>query len=303
MSRSTYLDNNTPPVDSHAEIMASILTWAEADENIRAVIVNGSSTRPPGSSDRFSDRDVQIIAADRAPLVADDAWIRSIAPIWAFEYLDNDDDFDSRLVFFEGARKVDFTIADRSQIDEMSESGVLDSLYAKGYTVLLDKDGITANLPPVTPVQPHTDLPTVAEFEHAVGEFWFEAAHMPTYLMRDELWVVKFRDWTMKSNVLRMLEWHAAVQHDQQVDVWYIGSKMKRWIDPGTWNELMGIFGHFDRTDSYRALVTMMDVFIRLTHDVAEACGFEVPASEHHIRTYVLSFAGEMIGIPATPNP
>ena len=282
------------PIDRHAEIMTNILAWAKSDENIRAIIVNGSSTRPAGASDRFSDRDVQIIAVNRGPLIADDAWIKAIAPIWVALYLDNDDGFDSRLVFFEKARKVDFTIADRSQLDAMSESGKLDSLYAKGYTVLLDKDGITANLPAVTPLEPHTSRPTATEFVQTVDEFWFEAAHMPTYLFRDELWVVKFRDWTMKEMMLRMLEWHAAVNNDERVDVWYIGSKLKHWIEPEVWNDLMGIFGRFDRADSFRALVAMMDVFARLTHDVAEGCGFEVPESEHFIRNYVLGFADEI---------
>jgi aminoglycoside 6-adenylyltransferase len=285
--------NPDAPVDSHADIMANILAWAERDENVRAVILNGSTTRAPGSSDRFSDRDVQIIAADRAPLVVDDGWIRAIAPIWVSQYLDNDDDFDSRLVFFEGGRKVDFTIADRSQIDEMSESGQLDDLYGLGYTVLLDKDGLTARMPAVTTLVPHTDLPTGQQFADTVNEFWFEAAHMPTYLSRGELWVVKFRDGTMKEMMLRLLEWHAAIRHDQRVNTWYIGTKMPQWLDPGIWDDLHGVFGRFDLADSWRALKASMEVFARLTHDIAEACGFEVPESERFIRSYVMQFESE----------
>jgi aminoglycoside 6-adenylyltransferase len=288
--------NSEVPVDSHADIMANILAWAEGEENVRAVILNGSTTRAPGSSDRFSDRDVQIIADDRAPLVADDGWVRAIAPIWVSQYLDNDDDFDSRLVFFEGGRKVDFTIADRSQIDEMSESGQLDDLYGLGYTVLLDKDGITDRMPAVTTLVPHTALPTETAFADTVNEFWFEAAHMPTYLTRGELWVVKFRDWTMKEMMLRLLEWHAAVRHEQRVNSWYIGTKMSQWLDPEIWDDLYGVFGRFDRADSWRALKASMEVFARLTHDIAEACGFEIPASERFIRSYVLGFEGEFGG-------
>ncbi len=55
--------------DSHAHLIERIIAWAEADGNIRAVIVTGSSTRGPDAADRFSDRDVEIIARDQEPLL------------------------------------------------------------------------------------------------------------------------------------------------------------------------------------------------------------------------------------------
>lgn len=38
--------------------------------------------------------------------------------------------------------------------------------------------------------------------------------------------VVKFRDWTMKTDLLKMIEWHARATQGDQLDVWYIGTKM-----------------------------------------------------------------------------
>jgi aminoglycoside 6-adenylyltransferase len=282
--------------DSHAHLIERIIAWAEADDNIRAVIVTGSSTRGPDATDRFSDRDVEVIARDPAPLLADDAWIHAIAPVWVALYLENDPgDFETRLVFFEGGHKIDFTVADRSRIDVMIEQGRLDDLYERGYRVLLDKDGLTVNLPQAGDTAPRRSLPSQAEFSDTVAEFWFEAAHMPTYLLRDDLWVVKFRDWTMKEMLLRMLEWHALAVHGGETDVWYIGTKMKRWVDDATWDELQHVFGRFDRTDSWRGLVAMMKLFTRLTHETAEALGLDYPVnSERFITDYVLGYENEI---------
>lgn len=279
-----------PTNDGHSEILDRILAWANGDANIRAIILNGSLTRQTGASDRFSDLDIQIIAADRAPLIADDTWLTDIATVWVSEYPDNGDDFDSRLVFYEGGRKVDYTINDRRQIEEMSRTRTLDDLYRHGYAVLMDKDGLTGRLPAVTPDVPIAALPTADEFRLAVDLFWFEAAHMPTYLHRNELWVVKFRDWTMKTSLLQLLEWHAAVLHQRQVNVWYIGTKMQHWLDPETWDQLHGVFGHFDPADCWRSLTAMIDVFVRITHEIAKQLGFPIPVSEHHIRTYIFGF-------------
>lgn len=282
--------------DSHAHLIERIITWAETEDNIRAVIVTGSSTRGPDAADRFSDRDVEIIARDQEPLLADDAWIHAIAPVWVALNLENDPgDFETRLVFFEGGRKVDFTVADRSRIDGMLERGRLDDLYERGYRVLLDKDGRTADLPQPGGAAPRRTLPTQAEFADIVTEFWFEAAHMPTYLSRDDLWVVKFRDWTMKEMLLRMLEWHALATRGGKTDVWYIGTKMKRWVDEQTWDELQHVFGRFGRGDSWRGLLATMALFTRLTRETAAALDLDCPAeSERFITEYVLGFVDEI---------
>ena len=60
-------------------------------------------------------------------------------------------------------------------------------------------------------------------------EFWFEAWHIPKYLKRNDLWVVKFRDWTMKQLLLRMLEWHAIATNGPALDISHIGVHMKDW--------------------------------------------------------------------------
>jgi len=277
--------------DRHADLVSRLMSWAETDDNIRAVIRTGSSSRGPDQADRFSDRDIEIIARDTAPLLADDGWIGHIGHVMVAQYLANGDDPHTRLVFFEGGRKIDFTIAGRSRLDEMSETGHLNDLYERGYRVLLDKDGLTAGLPAATGAAPRRPLPSAAAFEETVSEFWFEAAHMPTYLVRGELWVVKFRDWTMKEMLLRMLEWHALATRGPETDTWYIGTKMHRWVEADTWREVQEVFARFDRADSWRGLVAMMVLFARLTHETAVALGLDYPVrSEQSVTAYVLSF-------------
>lgn len=277
--------------DRHAGILTKLLTWATRNDNIRAIVQTGSSSRASGA-DRFSDRDIELICRDPAPLLDDDTWIHAIAPVWVALYLANDrGDFETRLVFFEGSRKVDFTLADRTRLDAMRETGHLDPLYERGYRVLLDKDALTDGLPPPSGRPFRKPHPTEMEFVATVTEFWFEAAHMPTYLSRDDLWVIKLRDRTMKDMLLRMLEWHALVTLGPQTDVWHIGTRMRCWVDQETWAELQGVFGHFDAADSFRALEATMRLFLRLTHVVADHARFPVPMAERHIYAYVLEFA------------
>ena len=281
--------------EDHAALIERIVAWAEADDNIRALVMTGSAARNPDTVDRFSDRDIEIIARDPTLLATDDAWIHAIAPVWVSLPLGDPGGF-ARLVFFEGGRKVDFGVMDRSHMDRRIARRQLDDLYERGYRVLLDKDGLTTGLPEPTGGSPRHTLPSEAELADTVTEFWFEAAHMPTYLTRGDLWVVKFRDWTMKQMLLRMLEWHALATRGEETDVWHIGTKMKRWVDAETWDELQHVFGRFDRKDSWHALVAMMRLFSRLTHETATALDLDYPAdSEEFITTYVLGFEDEIV--------
>ncbi len=281
--------------DRHAHIMERLLSWAQVDENVRAVIVTGSSARSVCAADRFSDRDVELVARDPAALLEDDAWIHAIAPVWVALYLENEGFPDTRLVFFEGARKVDFTIADPSRIRDMVSDNRLNDLYQRGYRVLLDKDGLTNGLPEPSGDAPVVVLPTANEFTAVVTEFWFEAAHMPTYLIRGDLWVVKSRDWTMKEMLLRMIEWHAIATTGPSTDVWYIGTRMTRWVNPAVWSALDDVFGHFDAADSWRAIEATMRLFARLTHEVADRLELSYPEhSERHILEYVLGMKADI---------
>lgn len=285
--------------DRHVEVIARLVAWAERDHNIRALIQTGSSSRPTGSADRFSDRDIEIVARDPAPLLADDAWIHAIAPVWIAQYLENDPgDFETRLVFFEGGCKVEFTLADCTRIEAMVETGTLDGLYERGCRVLLDKDGLAGGLPTPSNAPPKHSLPARAEITRTVTEFWFEAAHMPIYLIRDELWVVKFRDWTMKEMLLRMLEWHSIATRGPDTETWSIGTKMKQWLDAETWNEVHDVFSRFDRADAWRGLGAVMALFTRLTRETASLLEIGYPvAAERSVTAYVLGFEAEICAL------
>jgi aminoglycoside 6-adenylyltransferase len=166
--------------------------------------------------------------------------------------------------------KVDYTLATRDRVTDMARDG-LDDLYQRGYQVLLDKENMTDALPPPSGAFPKRTPPSPEEFHAVVTEFWFEAAHIPRYLLRDELWVVKFRDWTMKELLLRMLEWHALTRGAKPVDVWHIGSHNQEWLDEQTVRDLCHIFGEYNAPSSWRALLATTQLFRRLTIETAAA--------------------------------
>lgn len=274
------------------ELLDKIVIWAQGNDNIIALIMTGSRTRRGSTVDEFSDFDLELIASDPRLLSAEDGWMRLFADVWTVQAFDEGQAYPTRLIIYEGGHKVDFTLADRARVDRMVTGQKLNNLYGRGYRVLVDKESVTVNLPQPADAFPIVALPTQAEFDAVVGEFWFEASHMPRYLAREELWVVKFRDWTMKGLLLKMLEWHAVATSDTSVDVWYIGSHVKDWVDGETWTELQSVFARFDVQDSWRGLIATIDLLGRLGREIAAASGLTYPSDvDESIRGYILRFA------------
>jgi aminoglycoside 6-adenylyltransferase len=103
--------------------------------------------------------------------------------------------------------------------------------------------------------------------------------------------VVKFRDWTMKELLLRMLEWHALTRRAEAVDVWHIGSHSQQWLDEKTARDLRSIFGEYDATSSWRALLATTQLFRRLTIETAAILGIaDADDAAAEVSTYLATF-------------
>lgn len=281
-------------------ILQRILDRIDERPEIVGVVMTGSRARSDGTVDDYSDHDLELFVVD--PMDFDtDEWVREIGKVWVSLPLTSDEGYPVRLVFYEGGEKVDFQIRPASEFRARAAVGTLDQIayaradvWARGYRVLRDRDGIGSSLPRVPAPAPSRPRPTESEYLAANTEFWFEAAHIPRYLMREELWIVQSRGWTMKKMLLQMLEWHAVATAKEDTDVWYDGTKMKQWVTADQWATLQRVFGHFDRADGWRALLATTDLFRDTSREVALRYDFRYPLEEdEHISAYVLGFAPE----------
>ncbi len=258
------------------DLLARIVAWAAGDANVRALIMTGSRARGDGHVDEFSDFDIEIIADEPAALVRVDGWWRAFGRVWVCLPTISGRRHETRLVLYEGGMKVDFSLCGRERLAAMVAAKALDGLYERGYRVLIDKDGRTNALPAPSGAFPAKKPPGQTEFTAVVDEFWFEAAHIPRYILRGDLWVVKFRDWTMKELLRKMLEWHAIARSARAVDVWHIGTHMTDWINEETQREMRFIFSAFDARSSWDGLIATTALFRRLATETAAALGYVI---------------------------
>lgn len=276
------------------DLIERIITWAGTQDAVRAVVLTGSLTRANTPKTRFSDVDVELILTDVAQYTESEAWLNAIGEVWLCFPLENGDDEPTRLVWFAGGKKIDFTLASVDKLQQMADAHRLSDYYELGYQLLVDKDGWAEKLPLPSYPPPTVQKPTAQQFDFVVKEFWFEATHVSQYIHAREMWVVKFRDWTMKSDLLQMMEWHTGTQHNWVVNTRHIGKGIAGWLDPEFLKSLHGIWGEFDAASSWRALLALLPLFRRLATETAAVLGYEYPADvDAKITAYIESLYAE----------
>ena len=246
-----------------------ICEWASREDAIRAIVVTGSLARDDGSADAYSDLDIQVIATDINRYTADDRWLDGLGEVWIRFPLYKDAPY--RLVWFSGGIKVDFQFVPLRHILPMIESGQLSDEYQRGYRVVLDKDDLYRHMPTSPRTFPQPPAPTAEAVHASINEFWFEAVHVAQFIRRREFWVVKYRDWTMKLNLLRMLEWHARARNQGAINTWLLGKRIRDWAGKEDYAAIRKIWTGWDAADLWDGLLLQLELFRRLSAELTSA--------------------------------
>ena len=268
------------------------MAWAAQQPAIRAALVAGSLARSVQPADEWADLDLEIFVGDFQPYFEDTAWLHQFGTLWVCLHVPTGDGDPQLLTVYDGGHKVDFTFFRVDELARLVDTQTLFDSQQRGYRVLLDKDGLATHLPTPLDDPPLPTPPAEDEFLATVNAFWFGAIYVAKQIRRRNLWVVKYRDWTMKVQLLTMLEWHAQIVHRH--DTWHDGHFMPLWVDEATWTAIQGIFGHLDANDSWRALLATMRLFSTLAQATAQQVDYPYPYDlENNAASYIRQLQAE----------
>ncbi len=266
--------------------LPAIVDWARGENAIRAVVITGSLARQDGSADAYSDLDAQIISSDPARYAQDDSWLDSLGEVWIRFPLGEPAPY--RLVWFAGGNKVDFQFMHIDDLLAMIERQQLSDEYLRGYHVVLDKDKLYQQLPSAPRIFPQPPIPSREQVHACLNEFWFEAIHVAQFIRRREYWVVKYRDWTMKTMLLQALEWHARATAPAPPNTWLLGKRIHEWARANDYAQLRQIWAGWGAQQLWQALQIQVDLFAALADELCAALGYPQPLeAREKIRAYI----------------
>jgi aminoglycoside 6-adenylyltransferase len=262
---------------SEEEMLNLIVGTAQADERIRAVIMNGSRLNPNAPRDPFQDYDIVYIVADVAPFRENYAWISRFGELMILQMPENIDDpppandgaFAYLMQFADGNR-IDLSLYPLAKVDQLER----DSLSL----LLLDKDGIIEPFPPASDRDYMPKPPTAKAFADCCNEFWWVSPYVAKGLWREEILYARYMlDQILREQLLKMLAWHIGVKTHFSKNPGKYGKYYRQYLEPELWNLLLATYTDASYESTWQALHTMGDLFRTVALQVAEHFGFDYP--------------------------
>jgi len=249
----------------HDRTLERIVAWALADDNIRVVVLTGSAAVGPEHVHALSDLDVELYVTRPAALLDDDTWYAQFGEVLVVEALPNPGWHPTRLVYYING-KIDFMVG--------PVGALATARHQRPFRVLLDKDHASNTLPPVLPLA--SVPPDAASFGECIHWFYAAALMCAKCVVRDEPWQAKFRDWDLKRELIRMIEWDHKARYGWSHDTWSRGKRLKQWVDGDVLVALDACWAGFGGSDTALALLASVDLFERLSARTARL--LQIPA-------------------------
>ncbi len=256
-------------------VISQLTQWADSDANIRALILTSSRAAKHRELDFLSDYDVEVFAKDTAPFTEDDSWLLGFGEImvrWpARPQVTGDENWITQLALFKNRVRIDFKIT--SQGPEVSPN------LSSGYKVLVDKDGLSPNIP--APSFPYETIqqPSASDFESRMVAFWWDIVYVAKGLFRRELNYAKaMLDDTIRfDKLLPLLNWYIGVTRGWNINTGLHGKWLDKYLDKDIWQLYQETFADADLGNNWSALYSTIELFRKVSVKVAERLDFQYP--------------------------
>ena len=266
---------------SEQEMMDLILSFAQQDENIRLMVLNGSRANANAKKDIFQDYDIACFVPDVAPYrrkpdladefgeimilqIPEEMGTTPPANVGCYGYL---------MQFTDGTR-IDLSFI---PLEDMQASLEEESLTM----VLLDKDGLAEGIALPSDRDFHPKPPTDTQFDDCCNEFWWLNPYVAKGLWRGELIYPKFYlDGYMREELLQMMTWYFGIRTGFSRSPGKLGKHLRGILGEEWWGQYEATYSDYHPENIWRALFEMGALFRQGAVEVAEHFGFTYPARE-----------------------
>ncbi len=269
------------------EVIAKLVSFGEADERIRTIILEGSHAVGK-FTDTLSDYDVNIFTGDAGPYLNNSRWLTQFGDVLIYqkeELIFFGQTFPSRLVVFKNGGRIDFSFWPIAALAAMASGNKQYESYRNGFRVLVDKDGLADNLPNADGqgfmvIPPEKDL-----FLQTIYDFWFEAYCVARALARGDLWYAKsIEAGCIKDHLYQMILWERQSRCGWAPDpkLHLGGKRFEKWAEPALLKDISACFSAYSIEETWKSLFAMLELFNQFAKDLSSEFGFEFPAQPYN---------------------
>lgn len=282
---------------TETQMMEMILSYAQQDERIRAVTLEGSRTNPNVPKDIFQDYDISFLVTEMSSFIEDPNWIDRFGDRIIMQKPEVMELFPpglgnrfSYLMQFADGNRIDLTLIPLEEKDDYCKEDKL-------LVILLDKDNCLPSIPAPTDEDYWVKRPSAAMFADCCNEFWWVSTYVAKGLWRSEiLYAQEHLNKYVRPMLHKMLEWQIGFETDFSVSVGKCGKYLENFLPEQRWQALLATFANGTYEDVWRALFAMGELFSKTAQEVAS---FLQVAYSHEEAERVTAYLRRVQQLPA----
>ncbi|MCM1990762.1 aminoglycoside 6-adenylyltransferase [Oceanirhabdus seepicola] len=255
------------------KVINLILEFAQSEESVKAVMMNGSRVNSNAPVDIMQDYDVVFFVEHLESLKFKNnrEWIKRFGePV-----IVQQNDFDEGAAYIFLMQFDDFRI-DLSfvSVDEIDESAKEDSLSLW----LLDKDNVAPEIPAPNDSTYIIQKPDKETFEKMLNESWWMQPYVAKGIWRDELpYARNAYDKYFMDSIKSLISWDIGIRHNWSVNTGTAGKWFKNFMDEEEYKEFTTLYSSNDYEEIWEKLFLAGKFIRKIGTRVADELGYEYP--------------------------
>jgi aminoglycoside 6-adenylyltransferase len=264
-------------------VLDRLVSWADKQDLIRAMLLFSSRANPHAPVDRFSDYDILLAVTDVRRFHEEDAWLHDFGKLLVVfrNPFGTEHGFKcfGFVTHYQEGVKIDYCFYPVEYLTWVARQPRLPADLDHGYKVLIDKDHLTDGLQSPSYSAHLPTPPTEDEYRAVIEEFFNDSLYVAKHLWRDNLFPMKLSlDHIMKFNCLRrMLEWRLGAETGWSVRPGAYGKGLKGSIETELWAELEATYVGAGTAENWEALFRTINLFRKIAQEVAERLNYVYP--------------------------
>lgn len=263
---------------SEREMMHLILSTAENESRIRAVVLNGSRANPNAPKDNFQDYDIVYVVDDISYFEDNFQFIDTFGKRIMLQMPEKmcNPVGDGRLTYlmlFEDGNRIDLQIIPATKLELLENSTQT--------IVLLDKDDA---LPPFLPASDkgyHIGKPTELEYNSCCNNFWWTLQNVAKGIARTELpYAMEMYHTVTHPELNHMVKWYIGVKNGFSVSAGKMGKYYKDYLNDQEYQMYCNAYGDGNLENFWNTLFSVTTLFRTLAKEVGQKLGYSYNESD-----------------------
>jgi aminoglycoside 6-adenylyltransferase len=240
---------------------------------------------PGAQVDAYSDYDVVVVVDDVRAMRDDTGWQDHFGEV-LISYWDPVErnpstgaEWVGNITNYASGLKIDFSLWSPQHYADVTAGPDPCAEFDAGYRVVVDKDGLTTQLPAPTFGSYIPARPDEATYLRLITDFLIGVPYVAKSLLRGQLLPAKWvLDCDMRFNYLvPLLEWRVECDHDWSLKTGNLGKGLETHLPADTRRGLERTFTGADPVANWEALFEMIALFDRVAREVADLLGYAHP--------------------------